>query len=249
MKNPLKERLNKGETVIGTLVGLGHPDVTEILSRIGFDYIVLDGEHSCLSLETMQTLIQAMNGSNCVPIIRPQWNDMVVIKRVLDLGAYGLLVPWINTKKDAEYAVTACRYPPEGLRGFGPRRASLFDPNYVHTANDEILVIAQIETRESVNNLNEILSVPGIDACLIGPFDLALSYGFDTPKWDNPEFMEAIDKTVEAALKWGKPAGLFVSQDNVQWARKKGFRLILIGTADFFLMQAAKAALEKARQV
>ena len=174
---------------------------------------------------------------------------MVIIKRVLDLGAYGLLIPWINTKEDAEYAVRACRYPPEGLRGYGPRRATLFDPEYAKTANEEILVIAQIETHEAIRNVDDIFSVHGIDAGFIGPFDLAFSYGFQSPKWDNPDYMQAFDRTIEAAKKWRKPAGLFVNQENVEWAVKKGFTLNLIGTADFFLMQAAKAALEKARSV
>lgn len=86
----------QGQPVIGTFVGLGHPDVTEVLSGLGFDWLVLDGEHSPMSLETMQVLMQSMNGSNCVPIVRPQWNDMVIIKRVLDIGAYGLLIPWVK---------------------------------------------------------------------------------------------------------------------------------------------------------
>ena len=131
----------------------------------------------------MQRMMQAMNGTNCTPLVRPQWNDMVIIKRVLDIGAHGVLVPWINTKEEAEYAVRACKYPPEGLRGYGPRRAALFDPDYLKTANDEILVVAQIETQKAISNLDDILSVKGIDACYIGPFacpaasDLILSSG------------------------------------------------------------------------
>jgi len=188
LKNLLKEKLQKGQVVIGTFVGLGHPDVTESLSRLGFDWLVIDGEHAPLGLETMQRMLQAMNGSNCTPIIRPQWNDMVIIKRVLDIGAHGVLVPWINTKEEAEYAVRACKYPPEGLRGYGPRRAALFDPDYLKTANDEILVVAQIETQKAISNLDDILSVKGIDACYIGPFDLSRSFGLDSQQWDNPQY-------------------------------------------------------------
>ena len=175
MKNLLKEKLKKGQPVIGTFVSLGHPDVTESLSRLGFDFLILDGEHAPMGLETMQMMMQAMNGSNCTPVVRPQWNDMVIIKRVLDIGAHGVLVPWVNAKEEAEYAVRACKYPPEGLRGCGPRRAALFDPDYLKTANDEVLVVVQIETREAVRNIDDILSVKGIDACYIGPFDLSMS--------------------------------------------------------------------------
>jgi 2-keto-3-deoxy-L-rhamnonate aldolase RhmA len=247
MKNLLKEKLNRGETVIGTFVGLGHSDVTEVLSRIGFDWLLLDGEHSPMSFETMQQLMQPMNGSNCTPIVRPQWNDMVIIKRVLDIGAHGVLVPWVNTREEAEYAVRACKYPPEGLRGCGPRRASLFDPAYMQTANDEIMVIVQIETAKSVANIDDIFSVKGVDACYIGPFDLALSMGFGAPRWNEPKYIEVFDKVVKAGKKWGKPAGMFAVQENIEWAVSKGFRLNTVDSADAFLVQGARIALDKAR--
>ena len=247
MKNLLKEKLQKGEAVIGTFICLGHPDVTERLSRLGFDWLLIDGEHSPTGLETMQQMLQAMNGSNCTPLIRPQWNDMVIIKRVLDIGAHGVVVPWVNTKEEAEYAVRACKYPPEGLRGCSPRRAGLFDPDYIKTANNEIFVVVQIETRKAVSNIDDILSVKGIDACYIGPLDLSLSFGFYGPQWDNPQYIEAFDKVVAAAKKWGKPAGIYAVQENIQWAIEKGFTFNTVGDDDSFLMWGAKIALEKAR--
>ena len=254
MKNLLKEKLQKGQFVIGTFVGLGHPDVTERLSRLGFDFLILDGEHAPLGLETMQQMMQAMNGSNCTPLVRPQWNDMVIIKRVLDIGAHGVLVPWVNTKEEAEYAVRACKYPPEGLRGCGPRRAALFDPDYIKTANDEILIVVQIETRKAVSNIDDILSVKGIDACYVGPNDLSLSFGSYPPQFGNaqyerthPQYIEAFDKVVAAAKKWGKPAGMWTSAETIQWAIEKGFTLNTVGSADVFLLQGAKMALGKAR--
>ena len=232
--------------MIGTFVGLGHPDVTEVLSRIGFDWLVLDGEHSPMGLETMQRMMQSMYGSNCTPVVRPQWNDMVIIKRVLDIGAHGVLIPWVNTREEAQYTVSACKYPPEGLRGFGPRRAALFDPDYFQTANDEILIIVQIETRQALDNLEDILSVKGIDACYIGPVDLSISLGFGLPKWDNHEYMAAYDKVLTAANNCGKPAGLFAYDHNVEWAVEKGFKLITVDSADRFLINGAKIALGKA---
>ena len=247
MKNLLKEKLQKKEAVIGTFISLGHPDVTEVLSGMGFDWLLIDGEHSVISLETMTLMMQAMNGSNCTPIIRPQWNDMVIIKRILDIGAHGVLIPWVNTREQAEYAVRACRYPPVGLRGYGPRRAALNDPNYLRTANDEILVIVQIETREAVDNVDEILVVDGIDACYIGPFDLAMSYGLGLPKWDDPEYLAAFDRVLEAADKAGKPAGIFATSANIQWAMEKGFVLNTVDDADAFLRRGASLALEKFR--
>jgi len=256
LKNLLKEKLQKGQVVIGTFVGLGHPDVTERLSRLGFDWLLIDGEHSPTGLETMQQMLQAMNGSNCTPIIRPQWNDMVIIKRVLDIGAHGVVIPWVNTKEEAEYAVRACKYPPEGLRGCGPRRAALFDPDYLKTANDEILVVVQIETTKAVSNIDDILSVKGIDACYIGPFDLSMSFGCCPPQFGNsqfelanPQYIDAFDKVVAAAKKWGKLAGMWTTSETIQWAIEKGFTLNTVGSADIFLMQGASIALEKARSL
>lgn len=247
MKNQLKARLKKGETVTGTFVGLGHPDVTEWLSQIGYDFLLLDGEHSPIGFETMQMLMQAMNGTSCVPIVRPQWNDMVVVKRVLDLGAYGVLLPWVNSKEEAEYAVRICKYPPDGIRGCGPRRAATFDPDYFNTANEELLIAVQIETQQAVDNVDEILAVDGVDACYIGPYDLALSMLGGPPEWDNPRYLAAFDKVLAAGEKRAKPTGMFTGPDNIEWAIKKGFRFNTVGAADSFLIQAATEALKKAR--
>lgn len=248
MKNLLKEKLQQGKTVIGTFVGLGHPDVTERLSRVGFDWLLLDSEHGPLSLETMQMMMQSMNGTDCVPIVRPQWNDPVVIKRILDIGAYGVLLPWINSKEEAENAVKACRYPPEGIRSWYPRRAAMFDPDYFKTANNEILVAVQIETAKALKNLDEILSVPGIDACYIGPYDLSCSLGFGVPpKWDEPEYLAAFDQVLKASKRYGKPAGMFATSSTIEWALEKGFKFNTVDDSDIFLMTAARAVLAKAR--
>jgi 2-keto-3-deoxy-L-rhamnonate aldolase RhmA len=248
MKNVLREKLNAGNPCIGTFVQLGHPDVTEMLSRMGFDWLVIDGEHSPMGFETMTGLLQAMNGTDCTPIVRPQWNDMVAIKRALDIGAHGVLIPWVNSREDAEYTVRACKYPPRGQRGFGPRRAGLFDPTYAQTANDELLVIAQIETREAVGNIDDILSVDGIDACYIGVMDLSLSYGLKGPDFEDPDYLAAFDTVLAASEKWKKPVGLYAFASNVQWAIEKGFTLITVDSADTFLMRGAAQALRTARE-
>jgi 2-dehydro-3-deoxyglucarate aldolase len=249
LKNPLKEKLKKGEAVIGTFVLIGHPDVAEWLSRVGYDWLLLDTEHSPTGYETLQRMMQAMNGSNCVPIVRPQWNDPVTIKRVLDIGAYGVLIPWVNSKEDAENAVRYCKYPPEGIRGYGPRRAGMFDPDYYKTANDELLISIQIETQEALDNLDEILSVDGIDACYIGPWDLSVSLGLGVPPtWDEPKYAAAFDRVLEVSAKHNKPAGLFAISSNIEWALQKGFKFNTVDMDDAFLMSAARNALEKARK-
>ncbi len=248
MKNLLKEKLAKGQNVIGTFNGFSDPYATEILSRMGFDWILIDGEHSPLGIETMQGMMQAMNGSGCTPLVRPQWNDMVIIKRVLDIGAQGVLVPWVNTKEEAEYAVQACKYPPQGLRGCGPRRAALGDPEYVKTANEETMVIVQIETAKAVNNVDDILSVKGVDGVYIGPFDLAMSFFGGPPQWDNPKYTGAFDKVVAAAKKHGKHAGMFAVKDNIEWAINKGFDLNTVDAGEAFLAAGAQASLAKTRE-
>ncbi len=247
MKNPLKAKLARGEAVIGTFVSIGHPDVAEWLSRLGFDWLLLDTEHTVTGLQTLQVMMQGMNGSQCVPLVRPQWNDSVAIKRVLDAGAYGVLVPWVNTREQAESAVSACKYPPVGLRGFGPRRAGMFDPDYFATANAEVMVTVQIETTEALKNLDDIMAVPGIDACYIGPWDLSVSLGFGVPPdWNEPRYIEAIDRVLAVAERHGKPAGMFANLENIEWALEKGFRYNTVDNDDIFLLRGARMALEKA---
>jgi 2-keto-3-deoxy-L-rhamnonate aldolase RhmA len=244
MKNLLKGKLLQSQPVIGTFVGLGHSDVTEMLAGLGFDWLLLDAEHGPLGYETMQRLMQAMNGSECTPIVRPQWNDMVAIKRILDIGAHGILVPMVNTHDEAEYAVKACKYPPLGVRGAGPRRAALFDRDYMDTADNEIMVIVQIETPEAVENLNDILQVDGVDACYVGPFDLSRNMGLKFPDFQNAEFIAAFDKVMDAARNARKPAGIFATLHNIEWAVQKGFVLNTVDSADTFLMRGAMSALK-----
>lgn len=248
MRNPVKEKLQKGEQAIGTFVSIGHPDVTERLSIIGFDWLLLDSEHGPLGYETMQMMMQSMRGDICSPIVRVQWNDPVVIKRALDIGAHGVLIPWINSREEAEAAVAACKYPPQGIRGCGPRRAALVGgPDYIGTANDTILVAVQIETATAVKNIADILAVDGVDVVYIGPVDLCMSM-FGVPgKWDDPVYLEAFDTVLEAAAKSGKPAGMFCNSGNIEWAIEKGFKFNSVDNDDSFLMTAARAAVMKAR--
>ncbi len=248
MRNPLKEKLEKGEVAIGTFVSTGHPDVTERLSMLGFDWLLLDAEHGPLGFETMQMMMQSMRGDSCVPIVRVQWNDPVVIKRALDIGAYGVLIPWINNKEEAEAAVSACKYPPQGIRGCGPRRAALVGGrDYISTANDAILVAVQIETATAIKNIDDILAVDGVDTVYIGPTDLSMSMFGVPAKWDDPRYLEAFDTVLEAAKKAEKPAGMFTTSRNIEWAIEKGFKFNSVDSDDGFLMQGAISALQKVK--
>ena len=252
MKNHLKEKIQQGKTIAGILTGLGHPDVAELLSRIGYDFLYLDDEHGPMHYETLQRMMQAMNGTDCTPIVRVQENNATDIKRLLDIGAHGIVVPMVNNREDAIRAVKACKYPPQGIRGYGPRRYALIDPDYVKTADNEIMVIAIIETGKAIDNIDEIFSVDGIDACLVGHMDLSFDMGLPIPPVlppgsDNPRLSEALDKVIQASRVTGKPAGLAVNSASVKWAVQKGFTVNIVASVDNLLFESARNALDIAR--
>ena len=239
MRNELKRRLKAGAQVYGIWVTIESPLVTELLSDLGFDYFVFDTEHSPLDIYHAQTLMQAMRPMGTTPIVRVWWNDLVAIKRALDIGAYGVVVPWVNTKEQAEMAVKACRYAPEGLRGCGPRRAALFDPDYLHTANDEILIIAQIETKQAVENIEEILSVEGIDVSYIGPADLSASHGH-LGNMSHPDVQKAIDRVFDASEAAGVAKGVHLGSGKTILDRvEQGYNLITVGSDTGFTRAGA----------
>ena len=246
MKNKLKEILNRGGIALGVTVSIGHPDVTEILGKIGFDYINFDTQHTPLSIDTVQNLMQAMSYSQSTPIMRVQWNNISMINRALDIGAHGVIVPFVNTKDDAIKAVQYATYPPKGVRSYGPRRPMMRDPEYMTTADDEILVIPQIETKEALDNIESILSVEGIETFFVGPYDLSRSLGVFT-QWKHPLFEKAIEKVLEAAEKSGKTPGMLALTEEASKTIERGFRLINIGGDVAFLTEAATSTLRKAR--
>jgi len=230
LRNELKRRLKAGDQVYGTWITVESPMATEMMSTLGFDYFVFDTEHSPLDIIDVQTLMQAMRpDSGTCPIVRVWWNDLVAIKRALDIGAYGVLVPWVNSKEEAELAVKATRYAPEGLRGCGPRRAAMFDPDYLKTADEEILVICQIETRKAVENIEEICSVEGVNVTYIGPADLSASYDH-LGDMSHPEVQKAIDRVYDATKAAGLAAGIHqASGATIPDRIKKGYNFITVG--------------------
>jgi 2-keto-3-deoxy-L-rhamnonate aldolase RhmA len=191
---------------------------------------VIDTEHAPLDILTAQTLMQSMGpDTKTTPIVRAWWNDLVAIKRALDIGAYGILVPWVNNKEEADLAVKATRYGPYGLRGNGPRRASMFDPDYLQTADQEIMVVVQIETKKAVENIEDICSVEGVDATYIGPADLSASYGHLGDQ-GHPDVQKAIDIVYDASIEAGIGTGIHqASGSSIPERMKKGYNLVTIG--------------------
>ena len=247
--NKLKNALKEHRLTIGTWITIDSTDVPEALSRLDFDWFVIDTEHAPITVETAQKLIQPMNGSGVSPIIRVAWNDPVLIKLALDTGIEGILIPWVNSKEEAENAVKACRYPLEGIRGVGPRRASVYglDKTYTKRANKDIAVIVQIETEKAIKNMKEILSVEGIDAFFIGPYDLSFSLGVPG-EFESDTFKDAIDRIIESMKETGKTGGIWTDTTEDAIKRiKQGFKFIAMSGDIFILVNSAKEMLENIR--
>jgi 2-keto-3-deoxy-L-rhamnonate aldolase RhmA len=247
MRNELKRRLKAGDQLYGTWITIESPIMSELMSSLGFDYFVIDTEHSPLDILMAQTLIQAMRpDTKTTPIVRVWWNDLVAIKRALDIGAYGVLVPWINNREEAELAVKATRYGPDGLRGNGPRRASMFDPAYLQTADQEIMVVVQIETKNAVQNIEEICSVEGVDATYIGPADLSASYGH-LGNMSHPDVQKAIDMVFDASKEAGIGTGIHqASGSSIPERMRKGYNLVTLGND---LIYAKKGVLNQFKEL
>lgn len=208
MQNSLRKKLRNGEKTIGGFLQTMSPVAAEIMSRSGLDWLIVDLEHAPGDFANLQAQLQAMNGSGTVPFARAPWNDDVAIKRILDTGVTGVLVPYVNTRAEAEAAVAACKYPPQGVRGVaGSPRAAGYTANtlpYLTTANAETIVMIAIETSEAADNLDEILQVAGLDGIFIGPMDLASSMGHlgDPGHPEVRERIAAIENKVLASDKF-----------------------------------------------
>jgi 2-keto-3-deoxy-L-rhamnonate aldolase RhmA len=246
MKNNLKAMLREGNAAIGASVTIGHPEVAEIIGHLGFDWAFFDMEHTPMSLETVQNLMQAMAISPCTPVVRVPWNDPVYVKKALDIGAHGIIIPMVNTKEEAERASRSVRYPPNGMRGFGPRRASFADPDYVKTADKEIFLSIQIESQKGVDNIDDILSVEGIDAVFLGPYDLSLNLGV-LAQWDSEKFTSSVAKIANSALQHKVTMGTLASGGVAKFA-KQGFRLFVVDDDIDILRNGLTSSLAAARE-
>jgi 2-dehydro-3-deoxyglucarate aldolase/4-hydroxy-2-oxoheptanedioate aldolase len=252
-ENPLKRNVKAGKKVAGAWAQLCSPFATEILARAGFDWILIDMEHAPGDMLTLVSQFQAMNGSGAAPVVRVPWNDLVWIKRILDAGAYGLMIPYVNTREEAIQAVRACKYPPLGIRGIaGSPRAAGYGrdtASYLKRANDEIFVMLQVETPQAVDNLEEIAKVPGVDALFVGPMDLSTSMGhFGNPA--HPEVQAMIAKVEEKAKRLGMPLGTISGG----WEQSKalfdrGYQLITLLSDSVLLSKSTAEAAAKFREV
>jgi 2-keto-3-deoxy-L-rhamnonate aldolase RhmA len=248
-----REKLRRGQVCLGTVISLTDPTVTEALSPL-FDFLWIDMEHSVLSLEAVQAHVMAARGGTAAPLVRVPWNDPVLIKPVLDLGAAGVIVPMVRTADDVRRAVAACLYPPEGIRGFGPRRPSQYGrvggPDFCREANARVLPVVQIEHIDAVENIDEILAVPGLASIAFGPNDLAGSMGL-TGQPRHPDVLRAIDSVIARSRQANVPVGISVGEDPgnlVEWA-SWGVNWLAMGGDLSLMLRAATEVAGRVREL
>jgi 4-hydroxy-2-oxoheptanedioate aldolase len=243
--NYVRHKLKRGEPSIGTWLTLPSTTSATLMARTGFDWFTIELEHTPITLETAATCFSIIAGAGKIPLVRVPWNTAENIKRVLDTGAFGIVVPMVNTRAEAEAAVAAARYQPPGRRSIGGQLpAANFETDsatYRAKADEEILVVVMLETAEAVKNADEILSVPGIDAFFIGPNDLHNSFGkppvFES---DAPEFIQAIDRLLAAGKKHNVPAGIHVIDAAAAQRRvTQGFQFIAIASEAGMMLSKA----------
>ena len=251
MKNRTKELLNAGKVAIGAQLRFGSPGIAELFSHAGFDYIIPDVEHAPQTSVGIQNQLQAIACTDATPIVRVPKNDPDIMRVYLDMGAQGILAPFVNTVEEAKTGAGGLRYPPKGTRGSGPARASQygFNPNYFEESDENMLYLPIIEDTRAVKNIDKILSVDGVDSFIIGPADLSISLGvpFD---FQSPKFKDAINTITKAGQACGKPLGTAVyggdefKQDTYQKFIDEGYTLLLIGGDEWMLSDSCKKVID-----
>lgn len=253
MNNSLKNNLKSNALTIGSWITLGHTSIAEILARAGFDWLVVDLEHSTISIEQAGELVRVIDLCGVVPLIRLTSNHPDQIKRVMDAGAHGIVVPMVNSADDAARAVAATRYAPQGNRGVGLARAQRYGPgfnDYLQWQGDGPVVIVQIEHRNALDQLEAILTVPGVDGFIIGPYDLSCSMGMPG-EFERPEFKEAMSQILSTGLRMRCPAGLHIvepDQSRLRQVIAEGYRFIAYSVDMRMLDIAARAGLASAKE-
>jgi len=232
-ENRVKRMWEAGQVALGGWLTVPSSFSAELMAHAGFDWLCVDMQHGVIDYQVAVTMLQAISTTETVPIVRVPWNEPGTIMKALDAGAYGVIVPIVNTAAEAEAAAWACRYPPRGIRSHGPIRAALYGGrDYIARADEEVLCIVQVETKESVENLDEILAVPGVDAAYIGPADLSLS----------------VQRVLDACKRHGVAPGAHAG--NVVTARKRleqGFLMVEMCDDAGSLARSAAADLKAVR--
>jgi 4-hydroxy-2-oxoheptanedioate aldolase len=249
-ENRLRTIWSEGGTVVNGWLHVPSSFSAEIMAHSGYDSLTIDMQHGPMDYGDLVPMLQAISTTDTVPVVRVPWHDPGLIMQVLDAGCYAVICPMVNTREQAESFVGACRYPPSGYRSYGPYRAALYGgEDYTEYADETIVTIAMIETREALYNLDDILGVTGLDALFVGPSDLGQSLGYG-PGVDReePEVVEAIDRVLAAARDRGLIAGIYTgSTEYASRMVEKGFGFVNVSTDAQLMAGAAAEAVAELR--
>jgi 2-dehydro-3-deoxyglucarate aldolase len=248
MPNSFRRDLQARKQLIGCWVSLASNISTEILGYAGFDWLLVDGEHAPNDMSSFISQLQALKDSSSAPVVRPPWSEPVIIKRLLDIGFYNFLMPWIETAEQARAAVAATRYPPQGMRGMGTGHRSNrygYVADYFTTINDNISVMVQIESAKGVDNAEAIAAIDGIDALFIGPSDLSAAMGF-MGQPNHPDVQAAMARVLAAGNEHQKAVGILAPvEDDARRYLAQGMTFVAVGGDVGLLRTASKALADK----
>jgi len=250
--NKIKQMWAQGRPVTMGWISIANTFTAEIMGRQGFDAVCIDMQHGVTGLSNLMEMLQAVSATDASPVVRVGWNEPAAIMKALDFGASSIIVPLINNAEEARKAVAACRYPPMGERSSGPVRAlQIHGPDYFAKANEEILVMAMIETKEGLENLEEICSTPGVDVIYIGPADLSYALGM-APRSDNPDplHVATCDRIKEVAHRHGKKVCMHCGgAEFASGAIKRGFDMVMLTSDIICLIAGVKRQVDSLKEL
>ena len=253
-ENPLKKKFAQGKAVINGWLQIPNSFSAEVMANEQWDSLTIDMQHGVVDYLSALQMLQSISTTNVVPLARVNWNEPGQIMKILDAGCYGIICPVVSNRKEAENFVNACLYPPKGYRSFGPIRGRILykDSDYVNHANNEVLKFAMIETKEALNNLDDIMKTPGLNGVYIGPADLSLAIG-ENPSFDKPEndpTYKVIMKILEHAKKNKIVPGIHnMSPEYAEKMINKGFQFVTVMSDQRFISGGAKLTLSKLKKI
>jgi 2-dehydro-3-deoxyglucarate aldolase len=249
----LKQKLKNNELTLGSWITIGHPAVIDIMASAGFEWLVVDIEHTSIDLTTAHNLIATIQANEMKALVRVSKNEEVIIKRILDMGADGIIVPMVKSQADALEAIDHAKYPPVGKRGVGLFRAQKYGlgfDEYKKWVNDELIIIAQIEHYEAVDNIEEIITTDGIDGIIIGPYDLSGSLGYPG-EYDRDDVKESIAKVLRVCKEQNIPSGFHVIESDPNKLNERieqGCTFLAYSLDFFFLGDSARDGMTKVKR-
>jgi len=254
LRTGFKEELQSSKVTIGSWITIGNTSIVEIMAQAGFNWLTVDLEHSAITLDKTQELIRVIELSGVFPLVRIGENNSHLIKRVMDAGSYGVIVPMVNNRADAVKAIKAIKYPPLGKRGIGLARAQGYGlefEKYKNWINKESILIVQIEHIEAIKNLEEILSLAGVDGSIIGPYDLSGSLGIPG-NFEHPKIKEALKEYESICKKLNKPMGIHIIPPDYREVLsyiEKGYKFIAFSLDTLFLGVKCREEVEKLKRL